>query len=58
MIKEDSIVVKGDDSTGEWKRLNCGIAMLHLEVGALKEGVAGEWEYLTLPQIAEFKVKK
>ncbi len=58
VVKEDSIVVQGDDSTGEWKRLNCGIAMLHLEVGALKEGVAGRWEYLSAPQIAEFKVQK
>jgi len=29
------------------KRLDCGIAMLHLELGALSEGVAGTWHELS-----------
>lgn len=36
------------------KRLDCGIAMLHLEVGALANGVKGEWEYLESPDVARF----
>ena len=38
------------------KRLDCGISMLHLEVGAFSKGVAGEWEYLTDPEVAVFRV--
>lgn len=29
-----------------WKYLDCGIAMLHLELGALRAGRSGEWQYL------------
>jgi len=38
------------------KRLDCGIAMLHLEVGAAKEGKRGEWEYLEGQNVARFKL--
>jgi len=38
------------------KRLDCGIAMLHLEVAALDRGCKGEWEFLPSPQVAKFKV--
>ncbi len=36
------------------KRLDCGIAMLHIEVAALNCGVRGEWQFLKAPQIAKF----
>ncbi len=36
------------------KRLDCGIAMLHLEIGALKEGVRGDWEYFEGQNVARF----
>ncbi len=36
------------------KRLDCGIAMLHLEVGALAQGVAGSWTFLDSPNVAVF----
>ena len=39
------------------KRLDCGIAMLHLEVAALDFGCNGEWESLESPQVAKFKVR-
>jgi hypothetical protein len=29
-----------------WKYLDCGIAMLHLELGALRAGRSGVWQYL------------
>ena len=39
------------------KRLDCGIAMLHLEVAASTYGVKGKWEFLQSPQIAKFIVR-
>lgn len=36
------------------KRLDCGIAMLHIEVAAMTCGVRGEWQFLKAPQIARF----
>jgi len=36
------------------KRLDCGIAMLHLEVAAISSGCKGEWEFLPSPQVAKF----
>ncbi len=38
------------------KRLDCGIAMLHIELGALSKGVKGRWELLKQPQVARFVV--
>ncbi len=37
------------------KRLDCGIAMAHIEIAALKNGINGEWKYLDHPNIATFK---
>ena len=36
------------------KRLDCGIAMLHVEVAALSFGVQGQWELLGDHQVARF----
>lgn len=36
------------------KRLDCGIAMLHAELGAFGEGVTGRWRLLESPDIAVF----
>ena len=36
------------------KRLDCGIAMLHIEVAALTCGVSGKWQFLKAPQVARF----
>lgn len=36
------------------KRLDCGIAMLHIEAAALKYGIKGAWELLPAPQVARF----
>jgi hypothetical protein len=58
-IEEDAITVfirsKGPD-TGIPFRLDCGIAMLHLEVAALNAGYKGKWEFLQSPQVARFRV--
>lgn len=39
------------------KRLDCGIAMLHLEVAAVDCGCKGEWEFLPSPQVAKFTIR-
>jgi nitroreductase len=38
------------------KRLDCGIAMLHIEVAAMNSGVSGKWEFLDSPFVARFIV--
>lgn len=38
------------------KRLDCGIAMLHIEIAALNQGEHGDWELLEAPQVARFTV--
>jgi nitroreductase len=44
--------------SGVSKRLDCGIAMLHLEVAALHHGIRGVWELLEAPQVARFIFEK
>jgi hypothetical protein len=39
------------------KRLDCGIAMLHLELGALAAGTAGTWTILPSPDVARFEAR-
>lgn len=39
------------------KRLDCGIAMLHFELGANLAGVKGHWEYLDHSGVARFVVE-
>jgi len=36
------------------RRLDCGIAMLHAELGARGEGTTGRWELLASPEVARF----
>ena len=38
------------------KRLDCGVAMLHIELGALVNGAKGEWEFINPPGVARFTV--
>jgi nitroreductase len=39
------------------KRLDCGIAMLHLELGATSEGAPGHWIFLDTPGVARYEKK-
>jgi hypothetical protein len=49
------VLLKGKNADPrKTKRLDCGIAMLHLEIGALKEGVTGDWEYFEGQNVARF----
>jgi len=38
------------------KRLDCGIAMLHLEVGLRRCGLQGGWEFLKPPRVGRFRI--
>jgi len=38
------------------ERLDCGIAMQHIEVGASYAGARGNWEFLASPPIARYRV--
>ncbi|MEW5762694.1 MAG: nitroreductase family protein [Bacillota bacterium] len=56
-VGEEGITVAVDnlrDSYGIPRRLDCGIAMLHLELGALAAGTRGAWEFLSPPLVARF----
>ena len=58
-VEPDSITVSVGNPTrqlGISKRLDCGIAMLHIEVAALESGVQGRWEFLESPEVARFTV--
>lgn len=44
----------GADTPRVSKRLDCGIAMLHAELGARGAGVRGAWEALDSPGVARF----
>jgi len=58
-VTGDSITVgvrKDGDSSDISKRLDCGIAMLHLEVAITHADVNGKWEFLEAPQVARFKI--
>jgi nitroreductase len=59
-VQEDGVTVfirTGGPEFNVSKRLDCGIAMLHLEVAAADSGCKGEWEFLPSPQVAKFKIR-
>ncbi len=60
MIEHSSITVYLDSSShfdgSVSKRLDCGIAMSHLEIGAGIKGKRGTWTYLESPKVAVFKI--
>lgn len=56
-IVDDALTLSfaGTDTPRTSKRLDCGIAMLHAELGALGAGVSGAWEMLDRPHVAVFR---
>ena len=59
-VQDDGITVlvrTGGPEFNVSKRLDSGIAMLHLEVAAIDSGCKGEWEFLSSPQVAKFKIR-
>lgn len=50
-----SVVTKGPEGNIPC-RLDCGIAMLHFEVGARLMGASGRWESLEPPRVARYRL--
>lgn len=58
-ISRESITVATRGAGPEFnvsRRLDCGIAMLHIELGALDTGARGRWELLKRPEVARFSL--
>jgi len=58
-VQEDSVLVSVRTRGPEFrvsKRLDCGIAMMHIEVAAGECGCTGRWEFLRAPEVARFRV--
>jgi hypothetical protein len=56
-IEQDGLVISVGTKGPEFKvskRLDCGIAMLHLHTAALYCGIPGRWEFKTSPDVAKF----
>lgn len=59
-VNDHSIKVSVDtvrDTYNISKRLDCGIVMVHIEVGARKVGVRGKWRYLEHPDVAVYTLE-
>jgi nitroreductase len=59
-IENNSITISVDnlrDTYNISKRLDCGIAMLHIETASLHYGAKGTWEFLEPPAVSRFTVK-
>jgi nitroreductase len=58
-VEADSITVSTGKARGISRisrRLDCGIAMLHLELGAKAKGKQGDWELLSAPDVAKYSI--
>ena len=58
-VDEDSITVSSSskrEGFGVSRRLDCGIAMLHLELGTLVKVFNGSWEFLEHPEVARYRI--
>jgi len=49
---------EGSDTPVISKRLDCGIAMLHFELGAREAGAVGSWELLSGRDVARWRVSR
>lgn len=60
-VSKDSIKVSENNTNKKFPikpRLDCGITMLHIKIGAMHAGVKGSFEYLESPDVAVFKLNK
>jgi len=53
-MEHDALVMGHADRTGWTAPIDFGIAMLHVELGAARDGVHGAWERLDEPLVARF----
>ena len=59
-IEPETITVLVRNTGSEFsisKRLDCGIAMLHIDVAAQSQGIYGEWEFMHAPYVSRFRIK-
>lgn len=59
-VENDGITVSLKSRSPKYnisRRLDCGIAMLHIEVAALNSGYKGKWEFLQHPKVAKFTIQ-
>jgi Putative TM nitroreductase len=59
-VEGDGVVITADRSLSAStisKRLDCGIAMLHFELGARAAEAFGSWEILPAPDVARFVIR-
>jgi hypothetical protein len=60
LIEDRGILICQDsarDRSAVSRRLDCGIAMLHAELGAMASGIEGRWEFLDNPEVARYIVE-
>lgn len=60
-VSKDSIKISENNTNKKFPikpRLDCGITMLHIKIGAMHAGVKGSYEYLNSPDVAVFKINK
>lgn len=58
-LGEDSVLIEHLRTKNYFRvpyRLDCGIAMLHFELGALVAGASGNWTVLQSPSVAEYRI--
>lgn len=58
-LEPNSITISVDnlkDTFNISKRLDCGIAMLHIEIASLNCGKKGKWEFLKAPMVARYRI--
>jgi hypothetical protein len=54
-LEDGMLVVASKTKSPYWTTpFDCGIAMLHAELGAMRSGLAGRWERLVEPDVARF----
>lgn len=57
-VEKGAVTVSVDSALslefGISKRLDCGIAMLHLEIALSVQGISGAWEFLESPGVARY----
>ncbi|HUW66179.1 MAG TPA: nitroreductase family protein [Spirochaetia bacterium] len=59
LVETGSVTLAVDSPKDDFhvsRRLDCGIAMLHMELGFKKAGSAGRWEFLAAPRVARFTI--
>ena len=44
LVEGEKLIVRNTSANYGFGKLDCGIAMLHIELGAAQAGVSGEWE--------------